>query len=311
MTIIGHWLSPAIEPLPKDEYWRVVKSKFDQLVSEFRERWDESIDPEFLPDICIGEIQELWATSDYIIGYIGNEPFYDGGPLRFAYADLIAGKRDYNNSKHLELDAYLQFEKWLDGKQTYWDKSRTGKCQESNSETSNKVSGDSLSTLLEIFKMLEGTDDPKRRGYLLQDLLNKLFALYKIPVLKSFKRNDSAEQIDGAFKLEGWHYLVECRWRKKLADIRELDGVKGQVDRSGRQTMGFFLSINGWSDNVPLLLKQNPNKSIILMNGHDLNCVLIGRINLIDLIQAKVAKLNFEGEPFCGASEFLETQATR
>lgn len=73
--------------------------------------------------------------------------------------------------------------------------------------------------------------------------------------------------IDGAFKLEGWHYVVECRWREKLADIRELDGLKGQVDRSGKQTIGLFLSINGCSENVPILLKQNPDKSIIVFNG--------------------------------------------
>ena len=103
--------------------------------------------------------------------------------------------------------------------------------------------------------------------HLLQDLLNRVFDLHQIPVVRSFVRNDGAEQIDGAFKLEGWHYIVECRWRKKLADIRELDGLKGQIDRSGKQTMGVFLSINGWSDNVPPLLKQNPDKSILLMEG--------------------------------------------
>ena len=87
-------------------------------------------------------------------------------------------------------------------------------------------------------------DDPQRRGYLLQDLLNRVFDLHRIPIVRPFTRNEGAEQIDGAFMLEGWHYLVECRWRQKLADIRELDGLKGQVDRSGKQTMGLFL--NKW-----------------------------------------------------------------
>jgi hypothetical protein len=98
---------------------------------------------------------------------------------------------------------------------------------------------------------------------------------------------------------------VECRWRKKLADIRELDGVKGQVDRSGKQTMGFYLSINGWSENVPRLLKQNPDKSIVLMDGYELRCVLSGHVNLTDLILAKVTKLNLEGEPFYSVKDFL------
>jgi hypothetical protein len=78
--------------------------------------------------------------------------------------------------------------------------------------------------------------EEQRRGYLLQDLLNRTFDLHAIPVVASFTRNEGGEQIDGAFKLEGWHYIVECRWRKKLSDIRELDGLSGQIARSGRQT---------------------------------------------------------------------------
>jgi hypothetical protein len=163
--------------------------------------------------------------------------------------------------------------------------------------------------LLLMFDDLARSGDPHRRGYLLQDLLNRAYTLHGIGVVRSFTRNEGAEQIDGAFKLEGWHYLVECRWRKKLADIRELDGLKGQVDRSGRQAMGFFLSIEGWSNNVPRLLKQNPDKSILLMDGYDLRCVLAMEMGLKDLILAKVEKLNYEGEPFYGAKQYLNEDA--
>lgn len=92
--------------------------------------------------------------------------------------------------------------------------------------------------------------DPHQRGYLLEDLLNRLFNLHCIKVIRSFRRNEGGEQIDAAFEMEGWHYIVECRWRASLADIRQLDGLAGQVARSGRQTMGLFLSINGWSEHV-------------------------------------------------------------
>jgi hypothetical protein len=73
------------------------------------------------------------------------------------------------------------------------------------------------------------SSDPHGRGYLLQDLTNWLFDLHEIPVYRSFTRNFGGEQVDGAFKLEGWHYIVECRWRERLADIRQLDGLYGLV----------------------------------------------------------------------------------
>jgi hypothetical protein len=159
--------------------------------------------------------------------------------------------------------------------------------------------------LLMMLDELAISADEQRRGYLLQDLLNRTFDLHEITVVTSFTRNNGGEQIDGAFKLEGWHYIVECRWRKKLSDIRELDGLSGQIARSGRQTMGVFLSINGWSENVVPLLKQNPDKSIVLMDGCDVRTVLAGHVDLRDFLLAKVAMLNLEAEPYYPVAKYM------
>jgi hypothetical protein len=163
--------------------------------------------------------------------------------------------------------------------------------------------------LLLMFDEMARNADPHQRGYLLQELLNRLFDLHGIHVIRSFQRNHGAEQIDGAFKIEGWHYLAECRWRQKPADCRDLDGLVGQVNRSGKQTMGLFLSINGWSEHVIPLLQQNPSKSIILMEGHDLRTVMSASIDLRGFIAAKLAKLNFECLPFLGVNEYLREQS--
>jgi len=164
--------------------------------------------------------------------------------------------------------------------------------------------------LLMMLDELEVSTEEQKRGYHLQDLLNRTFNLHKIPVMASFTRNKGGEQIDGAFKLEGWHYIVECRWRKKLSDIRELDGLSGQIARSGRQTMGVFLSINGWSNNVVPLLKQNPDKSIVLMDGYDLRAVLAGQVDLRGFLLAKVANLNLKVKPYYSVAEFLNEQTS-
>lgn len=168
--------------------------------------------------------------------------------------------------------------------------------------------GQRLQLLLQAFEDPDAAHNPQRRGYNLQMLLNQLFDLHDIPVVRPFVRNDGAEQIDGTFKLDGWHYLVECRWRQKLADIRELDGLIGQIDRSGKQTMGLFLAVNGWSENVVPMLKQNPHKCIVLMEGYDLRTVLAGQVDLHDFLVAKVAKLNIESEPFLGVNQYLDDQ---
>lgn len=156
--------------------------------------------------------------------------------------------------------------------------------------------------LLAQFDHAAASDDHHARGFLLQDLLNRAFDLHGFAVTRSYQRNEGSEQIDGAFEMEGWHYLVECRWRKKPADMRDLDGLRGQLDRSGRQSMGLFLSINGWSANVVPLLRQSSDKSILLMDGYDLRAALAGDIDLRQLMQAKVRALNLSGEPFHSAA---------
>jgi hypothetical protein len=162
--------------------------------------------------------------------------------------------------------------------------------------------------LLMMFDELARSSDHQRRGYLLQDLVNRTFDLNEIAVVQPFTRNDGGEQIDGAFKLDGWHYLVEIRWRAKLADTRDLDGLRGQVGRSGKQTMGLFLSVEGWSEHVPELLKQNPSKDVVLMNGYDLRTALSGAADLRDFILAKIARLNLYADPAFSVQQYLAEQ---
>lgn len=160
--------------------------------------------------------------------------------------------------------------------------------------------------LLAQFDQAVLTGDPQKRGYFLEDLLGRTFDLHGIAATRSFRRNDGGEQIDGAFEYDGWHYIAECRWRERLADIRQLDGLSGQIGRSGRQTMGLFLSINGWSENVVGLLKQNPDKCIILMDAIDLRAVLSTLIDLPTLLKAKLAALSLYAEPYKPASSLLD-----
>lgn len=159
--------------------------------------------------------------------------------------------------------------------------------------------------LLAQFDGAVSSPDRQQRGYLLEDLLNRTFDLHGIPVLRAFRRNGGGEQIDAAFELDGWHYLVECRWRARLADIRQLDGLAGQVARSGRQTMGLFLSVEGWSEHVVPLLKQNPAKAIFLMEGFDLRSVLDQCVDLRKLLKAKISALNIEAEPYLSVAKLL------
>ena len=162
--------------------------------------------------------------------------------------------------------------------------------------------GTPLRLLLRAYDDLSTSSvDQQARGHRLENILNSLFDLSGVLVSTSFKRNAGGEQIDGAFKLDGWYYLVECRWRAKLADKSELDGLLGKVRRSGAQTMGVFISVNGWSRHVVGLMKQDPEKRVLLMNGEDIRAMLAGECPLSSLVRHKVEALNVHSEPFVGS----------
>ncbi len=180
-------------------------------------------------------------------------------------------------------------------------------CEHQGKDDDFSLMQSELSAKFDEFATLISAQDKRQRGFLLEDLLERAFSLYSIQTQKSFKRHEGGEQIDGAFKLESWYYLVECKWTEKLTDIRQLDSLYGKVGRSGKQTLGLFLSINGWSKNVTPLLKQNHEKSIILMDGYDLRCVLVehNSLSLKNLLLKKLECLNFEGEPFFSAANLI------
>ena len=160
--------------------------------------------------------------------------------------------------------------------------------------------GTPLRLLLQIHMRLSDDDNVNHhaRGLQFEELINGLFAASDVEVEKKFYRNSGAEQIDGAFQLDGWHYLVECKWTTAMTSGAELDRLSGNLRRSGYQTMGLFISVNGWSQHVVPTLKQDPNKNIMLMNGEDVRAVLESRISLISLLRNKRRGLDFRSAPY-------------
>lgn len=169
--------------------------------------------------------------------------------------------------------------------------------------------GTPLRLLCREFESLStGSVPPQTRGFSFEGLMNRLFKLEEISVRDSFRRNQGGEQIDGAFALDGWYHLVECKWQATVTNSQQVDGLSMKVSRSGTRALGLFISINGWSRHVVNALKANPNKSVFLMNGDDIYAVLLGRIKLLDLLHAKSEALNVNAEPFLSAEEAISSE---
>jgi len=135
----------------------------------------------------------------------------------------------------------------------------------------------------EYYQLL-GSDNPQGRGYKLEKILRELFDLFDLDPKASFRV--VGEQIDGAFTFDNTDYLFEGKWEKSPVDIGDLDGFSTKVSRKLDNTLGLFLSINGFSEQA-IIAHTKGKLLVILMDGADLMGVLDERIDLPQLLLRK------------------------
>lgn len=125
---------------------------------------------------------------------------------------------------------------------------------------------------------------PHQRGFELERVLYELFNLFDLDPRASFR--NVGEQIDGAFSMEGTDYLFEAKWHKDPCSIGDLDSFAGKVHRKLDNTLGLFLSINGFSEDG-VRAHSTGRPVIILMTGADLMAVVEERIDFVSLLLRK------------------------
>ena len=148
----------------------------------------------------------------------------------------------------------------------------------------NKALREKFSDLNNQYINIATGSNPQARGFELESFMYDLFELFDLDPKSSFK--NTGEQIDGAFTLEGTDYLFEAKWHQKKVGGQSLGSFSSKVQGKLDNTLGLFLSINGFSsDGVKAHSTARP--SIILMDGADLMAVLEERIDFVTLLLRK------------------------
>lgn len=142
----------------------------------------------------------------------------------------------------------------------------------------------------------------QQRGYRLEKLLRGLFELFDLDPRASFKI--IGEQIDGAFTFEGTDYLFEGKWQQALVAAADLDVFAAKLARKLDNTLGLFLSINGFSDDG-VRAHSSGRRFMILMDGSDLMAILEGRIDLVQLLLRKRREASQSGNIYLRIHEIL------
>lgn len=148
----------------------------------------------------------------------------------------------------------------------------------------NKAVRQKLETIKNKYMVLISSDNAQARGFELEKVMYELFDLFDLDPKASFK--NLGEQLDGAFSLAGTEYLFEAKWQKDLINKADLAVFSDKVKTKLENTLGVFLSINGFSQDG-VAAHQAGGAAIILMDGGDLMAILEERIDFTSLLLRK------------------------
>jgi hypothetical protein len=140
--------------------------------------------------------------------------------------------------------------------------------------------------------LLQGEIVGAKRGYVLEELLQELCKLASLEATEPFRIN--GEQIDGAVKYDGEHYLIEAKWQDKAAANEPVYQFAAKVEGKmyGR---GIFVSIHGFSELVVTSLVAGKAIRTIFVDGGDLTLVLEGIIDFGQMLDRKIKAAQTKG----------------
>lgn len=185
-----------------------------------------------------------------------NETKYRDEIIRLFTA--VASMNDFSHLEYLDdgkakatraRKAVEALRKYAAGYQKIWDeKQQSDEKRTAYAERLDRVNyfRAQLDELNKEFSQLVVSSDLQGRGYRLESILKQLFELFDLDPKASFKIE--GEQIDGAFTFDGVDYLFEAKWQNELVRANALDSLASKVQRKLDNTLGLFLSINGFSE---------------------------------------------------------------
>jgi hypothetical protein len=146
------------------------------------------------------------------------------------------------------------------------------------------ISAPSSKTLAELnCRLLTLTAmNAQERGFAFEKFLSDLFALYELDPRRSFRM--VGEQIDGSFELPPETFLLEAKWQATLTGQADLLTFSGKVEGKAQWSRGMFISYSGFSEDGLEAFARGRRTSIVCMDGRDLAQILLGGLNLVDVI---------------------------
>lgn len=150
---------------------------------------------------------------------------------------------------------------------------------------------------------LFASENPRKRGLVLEEIVNRLFKASGILVRESFHRTGEEgqgiiEQIDGVISLDGEIYLVEMKWLKDKAGVDDVSRHLVRVFTRG-SSRGIFISATEYTDPALDTCKDALSRAVVVLCSVQEIILLLERSgDLSELLRQKVHAAIIDKKPF-------------
>ena len=153
------------------------------------------------------------------------------------------------------------------------------------------------------FYHLFGDIDPKKRGALLEGVMNRLFKHFNISVRESFCRTGETgegviEQIDGVIELDADIYLVEMKWLSRHVDVNDVSRHLVRIYHR-HSSRGVFISATKFTPAALKICTDALEKTVVvLLTLQEIFSILEREGDLKALLKTKVQAAIIEKQPY-------------
>ncbi|MCW2855552.1 MAG: hypothetical protein JWR52_1167 [Marmoricola sp.] len=132
---------------------------------------------------------------------------------------------------------------------------------------------------------------PAARGQALERFVADLFRRHHFTVILDAHAAKPRQTDLIAIKL-GERYLIECKWRRKPANIDDLDSLRSRMRRTTADVVGVLVSDRGFTQQVKADVRHQRHQPVLLISGAELRALNAGfHTSLPDLLYRKTEHL--------------------
>src|SRR4051812_484693 len=140
--------------------------------------------------------------------------------------------------------------------------------------------------LIQSFQALAESDDVKRRGRELEQLVHRLFQQAHFKVAPDPAAAEP-RQTDLVATYGTDSYLIETKWWKRSVGVGAVDEVWTRLIETHPSMIGVLISVSGFGDGAIKRAERRRNRPVLLVDGHELESALRYPEELPELLRRK------------------------